>query len=930
MTPDLLKSATEKGLLVQGSAIYERDLFGNDLQPLPKKITGLSPTMQEWLARKKKTDLHITARLLYEAGTATDGVDALQRIDAQTQSRDQVPLALSDFKGYSRPNWQRQATRTFGTDHIGEADPYRTEGVQKHYIAAKLFTRPLSSTPHSSTDTQLALGLDIHTSSYPSQLPFPEAAQPPSTHDRRQVVAEIADHTQQLRSILADFDQIFGESTNHHWEKHQATGPTAQRLKTLLEQLAGPSVNKLVTGSEGVFNYAALAGLMELGALAQFADSNLCIPFTEIKVSPPGSFLSGGRIDLIQVRQPNGHPLPDSYDQQLTAMQGIRRPHPDLVAALQDQIGDHDQRFLDFKFSRGDAPENRTVILPEQVARGPQQKDLLQMIRYTTLTPLNLAARRVHNGEPLPKDWLSDPRFSQGDIIYAAPERDVIVHNVTVGPQERQRFLDHYIAPRIPKAAVQARVREVDRIIPELIRESKRQGQTKQFAVPDQGVQLPLRLNTTEKTNAAIKGEIHRLRRERTYINDERTLEQTVNGKGEPFYLLHLDEAIRAGYFGEDLDFSRRRAICCPFPDHDDGTPSCSVYFDAGNFYCFRCEKGGRIARESVPENMADLVKFVNRSVVYNPGDRILPDEITRLLTQAQQILQRTYQTDPRGKHYLSEARSLDPDLAFHNGAGLANLSLLDGLFDCGYTIAEMAQAGFVGFSEKIPENSSLANYLRRRGLADKDFSQVIRIFSGTEGTTKEVRAYPYAPMGDGQQPRVTFPTESQDPQTGLWTIDNFYGRATWACERTQAHRKLSITGGTLHGASGAQDAIESDFDQIVVVEAKLDELSLKQLGFQPVTSIIGVNNSKVLDMLAASQKDILQALDNDKTGDEKSENMRVQLRKRGYTGKFRPFTHEFAQAHPAFRGVKDWNAWLQLITRKPAVNSMWRKSVSI
>jgi hypothetical protein len=371
---------------------------------------------------------------------------------------------------------------------------------------------------------------------------------------------------------------------------------------------------------------------------------------------------------------------------------------------------------------------------------------------------------------------------------------------------------------------------------------------------------------------------------------------------------------------------------CLNKAEHRDDSPSMNLRFDRHppTFFCFACGIKGRIV--SLPEKLQNIAATADYSS--RPGGKwqqvaisdimeekaAIPEEHLKIMDIAQQIL-RSRLKGSRGEKYLAQERYIDIDLAESTGVGYGDNALIGSLIrDAGYSLEQLIQYGFVGFHENVTPETGLAPFLIRLGYKNSELKREIKVIDDTfldqknlvTPEAKKIFGYPYSVLQD----RITFPLE-WNPAKPV----SFYGRYAGQCDAGFAHRKLIASEtGIPHGAFNIK-SLYSSWNEIIVVEAPIDCLSLLQTGFPNVLAIVGLYNYLILEMIIASNKKLALAFDNDKPKDGKigrgqkgTEDIAHWLKNKGLQEEkhFRNFTASFVEAHHEIAYFKDFNDFLK------------------
>lgn len=115
--------------------------------------------------------------------------------------------------------------------------------------------------------------------------------------------------------------------------------------------------------------------------------------------------------------------------------------------------------------------------------------------------------------------------------------------------------------------------------------------------------------------------------------------------------ITNLDEVLEL--LGLPFSESGDLLVRCPFPDHEDRTPSFSVNFDTGLFHCFGCGRGGKLEtlpdkvfnQEELKDDSVDAVKIIQNRYGINLSvkDRAEDYLTTRLLDHVPYVIEGSY-----------------------------------------------------------------------------------------------------------------------------------------------------------------------------------------------------------------------------------------------------------------------------------------------
>ena len=622
--------------------------------------------------------------------------------------------------------------------------------------------------------------------------------------------------------------------------------------------------------------------------------------FHELSVMDPTYGLSGGRMDVLDIITIDGETPKTSQSALLYAMSRQRyRSAGHLLRKLFVNFRhDIELRVVEFKFAIGDATSREGFIQPEDVANGPINQHLKQLLRYLTLAEWDLQFVNAQHGEKTKK-----PYFNQARIVYFFPNLPPLVFDVSINEKDREQVLFKQFAGPWASAEERAGRRKMfNSLIGSVIHTLNQNGKLPEVRLGTTNDQL---LFPDKKPS--IREVIASARR----FVDEPTRIIEVKGfdkKDEPRFRMHLDRLLKAIQDGSvrtgQFDLALGGKIECPW-GHVDKTPSLHVYLSGSHFlhfHCFSCGRRGSILHSSIPEELnitIDTSKARRRRKLRHVPEPEVSKQHALIMATAQELLQAEFKRSPAGKNYLERVRGIDPDFAFQKGIGFANSSLVKGLLENEFTFEELVHYGFLGFSRKVKPSWGICPLLLDAGY---DIESLTRTDIDRQ-THEQITLLPYFKLNN----RITAPLTHPD---GI--ITSFYGRSINP-EAGNKHHKLSDAFTCVpHGAYNMQ--VINDSPWVIVVEGIMDKLSLELMGASYVIAVIGVKNFYILKRLAQSKlKTIYIALDNDQSGRKNSASTFKNLKKElGYMGKMVNFTASFLKHYPDCRQYDDLNKILQ------------------
>lgn len=885
-----------------------------------QSFRDLPPNLRGWLWQAYYGGvLDIVVRALRLSGRVETAVEAVRlaveviaKIDHQS-----APVAVADLtkrKGHSRhlQTLQRILTGFSGRGLSREL----LHGIISHQAIHSMLSGQLRSARRSLRTSPAASQLDLFGSSEapveisdgPLDL-FPELCietrTAPSVMTDRMRRHRISQGWQYARNV--------SEQSFPGWDLWRLQDRRIDQLAKHLEAYFGEYVGRIRTSSSGrsgpleTMTYLTWAAAVSAFRHERYRYRTL---FREVPVLSVRHGVGGGRIDALEVRSINHRP-PNVQQRRVLDSLAIRTfsSTGHLLRTLAQYFNAHlEVAIIDWKFYVGDILRGNGHPTFDLTMAGALPEHREQMLRYLTLIPVDVNLAGGRN----PQQWAIDRCTLYGEVVYILPRSVPIIVHVQLTPDEREQHFLHGIAANWRSARRSASQRMLTNavlahavgVIKDQPRRRKnghvRRWQTNLFAGQASGLTARELLDRHYDET-------------RRYLDPDRIVELVGHVGGAPRLELHYDrlqEAIVNGRIPSPVGLTSDRGgkIHCLSPDHvGDRTPSMHLYLQNSppSFYCFGCEIRGIIVPESLPVELLESVPgrssqlAVGHVGALHPAKHrlaITPDEHAAFMGRVQQLLHARFIGSP-AERYISRERRIDPSLAEQYGAGFGDETLVHLLLDDGRTLDELAFYGLIGFSARVPADRGLGALCQSRGLGLDDIRRPVGRLP--DGSTEY--GLPYFVLRD----RVTFPLMLGGK------CNNFYGRATYPCQRIFAHRKLAVKQTRVeHGAFNAA-AIDSNHTgrEVIVAEGVMDVLSLLQLGYEEVVGLVGVMNETIFGALVRSGKDLAIALDNDETGRTKTLKLIARLRGITYAGQSRDFTAEFTAIHPEMG--KDYNEWL-------------------
>ncbi|MDD5433049.1 MAG: toprim domain-containing protein [Candidatus Pacebacteria bacterium] len=596
------------------------------------------------------------------------------------------------------------------------------------------------------------------------------------------------------------------------------------------------------------------------------------IIFKEVDILSSYDFgMHGGRADGFEVL------ISEEHRQKLSTLKGLTAGQ--LLKSAFDLFGDNFSiKPIDLKISVGDFGTGKAM--EEYKASEPLLRHRQQLEQYIFLTTFSWYLSLCgHKGYVLAKDediWDICSKVYEGNLLYYFPEGQREFEVLLPSDEQRDLFVKRLVF-KWRQAEISAKLRIVDSAVANCLGRVRTAKKIVKTTPPKQ----------KEKNLEAKQLFFEILDRYRHFVDVEKKLEIVgETKKGDPIFLLRLrkEEIPENGF------------ISCPFPDHLDVNPSTHLWPN-GRFYCFSCGRGGfyEVDDNNINVNGSSIWQLgVQRSNLKKTQSLVIPERHHEVLSLVQQNLQKGFRRSPAEK-YLEAKRNINPELAFQYGAGYADTNIVFNLLSAGLTFKELVHFGLVGFSSNASPTSIFVRQLLK--IARENELKIEK--KGLKGET--VVSWPYDVLAG----RVTFPLMLGGKITNLYTRD-ILGRS-----KRLANRKLSVEYTKIpHGGFNSQILSDSSVQEIIVTEAVIDDLTLKQLGWSDSMAMIGLNNAVLLENLLASGKEVIWALDFDEAGRKQTEKMIERCKKAGV--KSSDFTSIFFGRYPSAKNYDDYNSWWQ------------------
>ena len=870
-------------------------------------LSGASPAFRIWVldALHGRYELFKqVVKAMEISGIAGGEVGTLRYLRGFAEERGHNPkngFVLADITGEMTLAYSAELKRRVTKNAVMPGrDPYRFLGALAHKAIPELFVsdfhRRSARLPRESVDKQIAfqwgpspqLGLFETASNGKAHAELLENGVSPRWHSARTVFAAMERELREAQVVLEGKDEQFYRMS-------------IVKLERALRPVFGGYVEKLI-------HYAPAYRLATLLALASWTSAALHywtktgkrILFREVAVMAPGRGLSGGRIDAIELKRPDGNALSRVQSKMLARI--MEYPVVSAGHLLWELRGIHsldlEVAINDWKFAVGDGT-NGGIVAPADIASGPLPGHLSQVQRYVSLAVVDMLHFNRARLESFSwREFLTKVPL-EGRLEYFMP-RGIVVHGVPSTSSDLQEKLIE-IAYGLDEAPARAAVRGFwNLFLREVLKRldgNESNGAKRSFSAPS--------ASQLFKDDREAVSFIRRYRPARRFADEHRIVEVAeYDGEGNQVLWMNyrrLLEAINKGELfaapGFRLGYDGK--VSCML--HKDPGPSLHIYIQKlrPDFHCFGCKAHGYIDVASIPEDMDIVLRTgPGRVARWEPGTTpVIPEKHAKLMAQAQEILWLHFLRS-MGRTYMAEERRLDPDLCLEMGAGFGTWGLIDHLMDAGYTLDDLIEAGLVRVSDKTTPETGIGPLLKRRGFTPE---QMAREWGKSE-KSGVIWGYPRSVL-DG---RVTFPLK----YGGLHT--NFYGRAISA---RAGLKHIKTSSGVIQGGFNMEVLERPEYDEVIPVEAAICAVTLVQMGHKPALALIGTDNYAILYSIVQSGKSIALGLDLDppdldpekgETGQKQTLKI-MEFFKTMQFARYRDFTAWFVE-HYEVQNFKDFN----------------------
>lgn len=296
----------------------------------------------------------------------------------------------------------------------------------------------------------------------------------------------------------------------------------------------------------------------------------------------------------------------------------------------------------------------------------------------------------------------------------------------------------------------------------------------------------------------------------------------------------------------------------CPFPDHEDKTPSFFVNTSKQVFNCFGCGRKGSVidfAKDYENLTTAEILKKLSKLITPINGKERLVVGGSKLVEK-----QSTNVGHPRTVNPEPETVNLLNDVAeyYHRALFGKDTRGRDYLKRRGIYNVEMLKRFQVGFV-----TGSLPGVLPKDRIEDLKECGVLNDRSLEFFTNC-----------------VVFPLKSHHHQ-----VVGFYGRSISAEKNSSTRLRIGshfYLPGEHRGLINAECAVV--YDEIILAESVIDALSIYQVGRKNVIPCYGTNGFTPLheSLIGKASKPIIIAFDNDDAGKTAAEKLSFQLKEKG------------------------------------------------
>ena len=275
----------------------------------------------------------------------------------------------------------------------------------------------------------------------------------------------------------------------------------------------------------------------------------------------------------------------------------------------------------------------------------------------------------------------------------------------------------------------------------------------------------------------------------------------------------------------------------CPFPDHNDSTPSFAVNIERQQYICYGCGKRG------------DVYNFIQDmdNVSFMDAVRKLADRIGFELK-----IDNTKSTDDRKELKKFYEMYMEATKFYHNmlktDKGKLGVEYIKKRNLTDETVLKFA----IGYS--TGEELALYNHLKKLGYDDKSINDSTLVYFGEKGKSD----FYY-------DERVIFPITDEDNR-----VIAFSGRTVGNSDKKYSNSKNSPIFVKSENLFGLQYAKNTKKDFFIMCEGNLDCISLHQAGYDNTIAILGLALSETqINKIKKYKRKVYLALDNDSSGIE-------------------------------------------------------------
>ena len=273
----------------------------------------------------------------------------------------------------------------------------------------------------------------------------------------------------------------------------------------------------------------------------------------------------------------------------------------------------------------------------------------------------------------------------------------------------------------------------------------------------------------------------------------------------------------------------------CPFPDHNDSTPSFAVNIERQRYLCYGCGKKGDIynfIEEMENISFMDAVKKLANRIGYELKiDGSSSDNNKKDLKKYYEI----YMEATKFYHNMLKTPEGKLGVEYIKKRNLSDETVLK--FAIGYSTGE---------------GLALYNHLKNLGYDDKIINDSTLVFFGDKGKSD----FYY-------DERVIFPITDEDNR-----VIAFSGRTVSGSDKKYSNSKNSPIFVKSEHLFGLQYAKNTKKDFFIMCEGNIDCISLHQAGFDNTIAILGLALSEIqINKIKKYKKKVYLALDNDARG---------------------------------------------------------------